>query len=214
MTEKKDFPQPGDEHRRREESELPVVFGGVPVRSNAAIRVIAGMVFVVALVVSMVGTAETAPPRPAPKESAVPAPQRPPGAMQPVGGVQSGEMPLPDLSLERIDYLPGEKKGTNSDGTSCYAFGLRAIFRNIGEAGTGPFRIVWERAKAEQGPFELACISCSMSIQDAPPGVSMMPERGTGNCQDYRWFRVRLDPDPDGRVIELREDNNTLVQFH
>lgn len=181
-------------------------------RANS--RVVAGAVLAVVFV-SMVGMAQAAPPTPAPKSSQVPAAQRPPGAMQPVGGVQSGEMPLPDLFLERIQYLPGEKKGTNPDGTSCFGFGLRPVFRNIGTVGTGSFRIIWERAKAQAGPFELACIACTMVIADAPPGVGMYPEpRLTHSCQGYRWFRVRLDPDPDGKVLELREDNNIIVEFH
>lgn len=138
-----------------------------------------------------------------------------PAVVQGVGGVQSGVLPLPDLFLERLEYLVGEKKGTNPDGTSCFGFGLRPIFRNVGTVGTGSFRIVWEKAKAKGGPFEPACPSCTMVIQDAPPGVGMYPEpRLTHSCQGYRWFRVTLDPDPDKKVIELREDNNTIVEFH
>jgi hypothetical protein len=116
-------------------------------------------------------------------------------------------------TLDRIDYIPGEKKGTNPDGTSCFGFGLRPVFRNTGVAGTGPFKIVWERATAQQGPFTPACEACTMIIPDAPPGAAMIPEqRLTSSCQGYRWFRVRLDS--ENVVIEFREDNNSLVNFH
>jgi len=180
---------------------------------RAVSRVVAGTVLVVSGVVLTVGTGGAAPPKPAVKEMSAPALNRPAGAMQPVGGVQSGQMPLPDLSLERLNYLPGERKGTNPDGTACFGFRLQPVFRNIGDAGTGPFKIVWEKATAQQGPFTLACEACTAIIQNASPGVGMLPEpRLTSSCQGYRWFRVRLDT--ENVVIELREDNNAIVEFH
>jgi hypothetical protein len=101
-------------------------------------------------------------------------------------------------------------KGQMPNGMTCYMFGLQPVFRNIGVVATGPFRIVWERADAETGPYSVPCTACTMIIQDAKPNVGMLPEPRTfNNCSGMKWYRVRLDP--DNNLLELRKDNNSKV---
>ena len=96
------------------------------------------------------------------------------------------------------------------NGMSCYSFDLQPVFMNIGVVATGPFKIVWERADAEGGPYTIPCQLCTMVIQDAKPNVGMLPTpRNFNNCGGMKWYRVRLDP--DNTVLELRDDNNSKV---
>jgi hypothetical protein len=131
-------------------------------------------------------------------------------AKQPVGGVQSGELPLPDLNLSEIRIVNVTYKDKRADGQSCYVFGLQPVYMNIGAVGTGPFKVVWEKGSTANGPFTNACQACTLLVPDARPNVGQLPEpRVFNNCGGFTYYRIRLDP--DNVVLELRDDNNSQV---
>ena len=131
-------------------------------------------------------------------------------ATQPAGGVQSGELPLPDLNLSEIRLDNVTYVGKRADGQSCYTFGIQPVYMNIGKVGTGPFKIIWERADAATGPWVIPCDACTQLVPDAPPNVGQLPTpRVFNSCGGFKYYRVRLDP--DNGVLELRDDNNDQV---
>ncbi len=124
--------------------------------------------------------------------------------------VPSGTLPMPDLNLSEVRIVNQVAQGQLPNGMTCYSFGLQPVFMNIGVVATGPFKIVWERADAENGPYTVPCQMCTMIIQDAKPNVGMLPEpRVFNSCGGMKWYRVRLDP--DNNLLELRKDNNSGV---
>ncbi len=153
--------------------------------------------------------AAAAPPKPSPAASRQV--QRPvPGvaAIPTKTPVPSGTLPLPDLNLSEVRVQMLTRLGEMPGGQPCWSFSLQPVFSNIGVVATGPFRVVWERAEAESGPWVKPCDACSQSIPDAKPGVGMLPTPRTfNNCGGVKWYRVRLDP--DDAVLELRDDNNS-----
>lgn len=153
--------------------------------------------------------AAAAPPKPSPGASrqvqrpglAVPAiPTKTP--------VPSGTLPLPDLNLSEVRVQMLNRLGEMPGGQPCWSFSLQPVFSNIGVVATGPFRVVWERADNESGPYVKPCDACSENIPDAKPGVGMLPTPRTfNNCGGVKWYRVRLDP--ENVILELREENNS-----
>ncbi len=115
---------------------------------------------------------------------------------------------MTSLTLEKV-----KTNGTMPDGQPCWIFNLQPGFRNIGTAGTGPFKVVWERADGPASLYVVACQTCTLRIPDMAPGTAWMAEpRQFNNCSGMMWYRVRLDP--DNAVKESREDNNSRsVQF-
>ncbi len=151
--------------------------------------------------VLLVASAAGAPPKPSPGSSAVSPAQT--GAQAIVTPI-----PRPDLVLTEVRLQQIKANGTMPGGQTCWIFSLQPVFHNAGKVNTGPFKVVWERADAEAGPYVVPCPACTMTIANAAPGVGMLPEpRQFNNCSGPRWYRVRLDP--DNVVKESHEDNNS-----
>jgi hypothetical protein len=122
-------------------------------------------------------------------------------------------IPRPDLQLTELRLEMVKRNGTMPSGLPCWIFNLQPVFHNAGSVGTGPFKVVWERADAETGPYTVPCALCTMNIANAAPGVGMLPPaRQFNNCGGMKWYRVRLDP--ANVVKESNETNNSkLIHF-
>jgi hypothetical protein len=145
--------------------------------------------------------------------AASPAPRKPgPSSHQPQAGTVPGAttLALPDLVLTEVRLTQIKPAGTMPNGQPAWIFTLQAVFHNGGTVGSGPFKVVWERADAEAGPYAVACPACTENIANAAPGVGMLPPpRQFNNSGGAKWYRVRLDP--DNVVHETNENNNAQV---
>ncbi len=154
--------------------------------------------FAVLLVAALAAPAFGAPPQPTPASHHAVAVSKPAVAV----------IPRPDLDLTEVRLQQIRSNGTMPGGQTCWIFNLQPVFRNVGTANSGPFKVVWEIANAEAGPYAVACPMCTLEIANAAPGIGMLPEpRQFNNCAGMKWYRVRLDP--ANVVKESREDNNS-----
>jgi hypothetical protein len=167
------------------------------VRAKYRLRII---VRLLPLVVLVTGVASSAPRKPGPSS------QRPQA-----GPASAPSVPaLPDLVLTEVRLTQIKPAGTMPNGQPAWIFNLQAVFHNAGKVGSGPFKVVWERADAEAGPYVIACPACTENIANAAPGVGMLPPpRQFNNSGGAKWYRVRLDP--DNVVHETNENNNSQV---
>ncbi len=138
------------------------------------------------------------------------APPRPSSASHPARAVNEPTLavvPRPDLDLTELRLEQVKTYGKMPNGQPCWIFNLYSTFYNTGKVKSGPFKVVWERADAMNGPY---MIELTAEIANAAPGVPMTPGmRQFNNCQGMKWWRVRLDA--DNVVKESKEDNNSRV---
>jgi hypothetical protein len=141
-------------------------------------------------------------------------PNQTPGTSKPLNRPPMPVSPgLPDLVLgeHNLGFQKVAVVGKPAGAVPCWSFSLAPAVENQGGVKAGMFKIVWERSKSENGPYVNACptpSACEVLVEELKPNWGYQTTPKTfDNCRGVQWYRVRVDP--DNRVHELHEDNNS-----
>jgi hypothetical protein len=142
----------------------------------------------------------------APPEQKMPIQQNVPHPATPI--VQT----FPDLIVAKIDFVVVQNK-TWGTGTPCKIYNLIPTVANVGNTPAGPYTVTIERNKGAGGAYELACPTCTYSLNGLAKGENRTLEpRQFNNCSSNNWNSFKVTVDPANTVHESNENNNSMTR--